>query len=293
MNEEIISECCELNKLIVDWVCMSMQKRVDTYDFAFRGQYDEKWPLSSSFARRGEEYKALTEKELIDNFVRYCVRNQLGAIHPVTKDGSVVFRLPNGKGEHFDTFEWLALMQHHGVPTRLVDFTRNPYIALFFSMQKPDNWEGPEPNFSLYVLKREHRKKSNGTEVGNKLPRDSAGNHFIWERDSKINMNVFLGKSIGLDSFVKLDGKWEHPTQNWGWDCPAYQNERLKRQEGLFVYQAVIKSEPENLGACMNADLTKYTISHKLRSEIRELTHCLRGDYLFPDFANFKYNDLS
>jgi len=28
--------------------------------------------------------------------------------------------------------EWLALMQHHGAPTRLLDFSRSPFIAAFF-----------------------------------------------------------------------------------------------------------------------------------------------------------------
>ena len=102
-------------------------------NWAFRGQADAGWGLENAIERTEFiRYHKNIEVDFVAEFQR-------GARNYLNKDETP---------EHL--IEWLALMQHHGAPTRLLDFTKSPYIAAYFATEQ--TWVAPDESISIWAI---------------------------------------------------------------------------------------------------------------------------------------------
>jgi FRG domain. len=108
-NQEVSS----FEELVKELFSDSWNTDLERYrtNYAFRGLPSTNYHLESSLMRLGGKYKTL-ERHLIRNFRKYAY--------------------PDAVQNDSDWF-WLSLGQHHGLPTRLLDWTFSPLVALHFA----------------------------------------------------------------------------------------------------------------------------------------------------------------
>lgn len=89
----------------------------------FRGQPDYLYDLRPGIFRQGSEFSGLAynEAEMYAEFLR---------------------TYPDHASNHKSVCEWLTLMQHYGIPTRLLDWTTNLLVALFFCCNEKQDCDG-------------------------------------------------------------------------------------------------------------------------------------------------------
>ncbi|SOD99786.1 FRG domain-containing protein [Spirosoma fluviale] len=138
----------------VDQMFDLLENLIKREDFIFRGCPEAKYKIYNSAQRYyigNELYKQVKAEdmnkhytEFISNLIEECKNWNNSTVSNLLLNSGI-----NGN----NCIPYLSFMQHYGVPTPLIDFTYDPYVALFFAIDgetyKPSDVE-IDNYFSLY-----------------------------------------------------------------------------------------------------------------------------------------------
>jgi hypothetical protein len=216
--------------------------------WAFRGEKRASWPLLNSLARRlafcGVPRAEWRERE---------------------ERGMRIFRrkahvyLPDREALR-DDLRCLAMMQHHGAPTRLLDFTKSPFVAAFFALESADE------DATVYAL--------DTTRLWDMAPRF----------DPSLTRDVIDPRM--KENFARYFGVDRHPILWFG--DPSDMDRRLVAQSGLLVMPGLLDTPLDVLLRSYDSDqplMERVVLARELR---REGMHALyrmniTQATLFPD----------
>jgi FRG domain len=120
------------------------EKSFNRWGWLFRGHSDGNWRLETSLERAVLGFALPQPSSRLDDQRKALKRGLVdgGSKRPVLKIEAGLLRQFKRQCHHHtgqipepaDTLEWLALMQHYGAPTRLLDWTYSFYAAVFFAV---------------------------------------------------------------------------------------------------------------------------------------------------------------
>lgn len=238
-------------------------RKYDRRKWIYRGQSDARLPLSTALER-------CCVARSIDPKDRHAFEDRLfrefrRGYHQYAS------RVPTKDRQ----LEWFSIMQHHGSPTRLLDFTYSIYVAAYFALER--SADGPASVWALNSVWA-HRASlrqlgRHGKDIGD-LP-----NLFTESEEPRVSSLIF-----------------ERPQVAMAWPInPFYLTERLRLQKGVFLASGDIsQSMMDNLAALADAGQTsevflKIVIPQSLRMEaLRELFHMnISQTTLFPGLDGY------
>ncbi|HBA83108.1 MAG TPA: hypothetical protein DCZ95_03345 [Verrucomicrobia bacterium] len=203
--------------------------------WAFRGQADVEWPIASSLEREVSRRYRPGPTGWLENSIQCGFEG-----FALARIRSARSTIEEAVTNEMDAFSWLALLQHHGCKTRMVDFTESFYVALYFAIRDlPDSDAAIWAIATAPLRERTRSLFKNSTEqlseedVSRRLVNNSIDWPDRYEED---------------DRFAVVCGK------------PQYLNQRLIAQQGIFLCPLNLKlSFMDNL--CAGLDMTSKAIS--------------------------------
>lgn len=180
-----------------------------TREWIFRGQGNSQWEIESSITRTIKYIVGLLKlndkekQDKISSIERQALDIFKSQIHLYIEN------IPS----NLENLELISIMQHYGTPTRLVDWTYSPFIAAFFATEATNN------DCAIYALNAKKIKELTDSKVIRS---------FNPQKDIRsIKYKTLIFENNIEPFFIMYE--------------PSYKNERIARQQGLFLVPSTVE----------------------------------------------------
>jgi hypothetical protein len=216
--------------------------------WAFRGHQSADWTLQNSLSRQLRRFSPDDASWRVRESRALRIFRRKAHIYLDARDAIE------------DDLRCLAMMQHHGAPTRLLDFTKSPFVAAFFAL------ESATSNAAVFAL--------NTPALWNLAP----------DFDPALTREVIDPRRPG--AYAKYFAENQNPILWCG--EPAEMDRRLVAQSGLFVVPGQLHVSLEQIlrhyetrQPLLKKIILPYSLRHRAMQSLYRMN--ITNATLFPD----------
>lgn len=199
-------------------------------NYAYRGLEDAMYALSTTLMRSGQVH---LEKHLLRNFIKYSTIED----------------------DNRSMWKWLTIGQHHGLPTRLLDWTYSPLVALHFATA---NFENFDTDSIIWAI--------NYKQTLDQLPGGKLKETYVKEGSHIFTIEML--KRSGLKGLEELESQSHEPFSMFF--EPPSMNGRIVNQYALFSMMSNANQTIDDWIEKKDIDRFRILIPKELKWEIRD-----------------------